>query len=349
MPTIANTMQNAMDTAWMFVAEVAVATSSYSDNIRNEDLTSAAEEDVVVPPPENLKGITHIASTNALAGFVGKRIYFSENNHYHNWPFFLDLDDNVCAIVESNNVLYVATSGHPYIISAAVGCEQADNRQAVRLPLPLPMAGCGNDAMLAVPQGAVYPSHDGLVALGGTSLPQLITTPFYSREDWQRLFPQSIIPVLHQGKLFCFGAGGSFAMNVSAGGDNGWTIDSHTELSDRVINAFTTSQGALYLVKADGLWLWDRGTTLRPHRWESAEVVANTEVNFGAGHVRVAGGGENLTVFVDRKKVLDRPILSPKQFRLPNWAIGTRWSFALEGTATVTLASFASSMKELTA
>lgn len=350
MPTIENTMQNSLDTAWMLVEQVPIDAVSYTDTSYNEVLAIALEEDVVLPPPAELRGITHIASMNALAGYVGNRIYFSENNHYHDWPHYHDLDDNICGIVESNGTIYVATDGSPYAIPAVANCEDAACRQPVRLPVPYPMIGCGNRRMAALPQGAVYPSHNGLVALAGTNSPTLLTHGLYAPDDWQRLLPDTVTPVRHGGKLFVFARGGAFVLTLANGAEAGWALDNHSELSDTdVLDAFESRNGDLYLVKDSGIWRWDRGTTLRTHRWESPEFVTPTEVNFAAGHIRMKGGPERMVLSVDEEVYEDRPVYSSRQFRLPNWATGTRWSIVLEGTAQVTLFSQATSMAQLSA
>lgn len=349
MPTLQNTMQNTMDTSWLFVGEVPIASAAFSDTLRNEVLISAVEEDVVQPPPAALQGITHIAAMNCLVGFVGKTLYFSENNHYHNWPFTHDLDDNICAIVESNGAIYVATDGHPYVLPAHANCEQASCRTPLRLPVAFPFTGCGNKSMVALAQGAVFPSHDGLVGLAGGNMPQLVTFGLYSPDDWKKLIPQSVKLAVTAGRLYCFAARGAFSMTLAQGAEQGWSLDNHTELSDRVDNVFVTRNGVLYLLRDNAVWVWDRGTQLRPHLWVSPDVVAPTELNYAAGHVRVHGGGEEITIYADGREVYQRDVLSNKQFRLPNWAIGTRWKIALEGTGEVTLAAIATSMRELTA
>lgn len=340
---------NVLDTVWMLVGTAAIGAASFTDTVLNELLISALEEDVADPPPAELQGIVHIDGMNVLAGFVGKRVYFSENNSYHQWPYYLDLDDNVRGLAQSNGVLYVATDGHPYAIEAAVDCQSAGCRNAVRLPLSFPMVGWGNRRMAALPQGAVYPSHDGLVALGGRSAPVLLTHPFYAPDDWQRLHPSTLVPVVHQGKLFVFARNGAFVMTLPSGPEAGWPLDSHSELSDRgILQAFTSRQGDLYLLTEAGQVLqWDRGTTKRPHKWVSADFVTPLPVNFGAGHLVHQHGAESVTIEADQHTPFQRQVLSPRAFRLPNWIEGTRWRITLEGTATVSLFSLATSMQEL--
>lgn len=339
---------NQFDTTWMLVGEALIGDASFVDTAYNDELQEALEEDIADPPPAEMLGITAISSMNGLAGFVGNRVYFSENNSYHQWPYYLDLDDNVCGMVESNGVLYVATDGHPYAIVAAVDCKNAGCRSAVRLPGAYPMAGCGNRRIVATPAGAVYPGHDGMIQLSGNGEPQNFAGPLYSPDEWHALVPQSLMPIAHGGFLFVFGVRGSFVVKIPGGSESAWPLDTHSEISDiDVVDAFVTRTGDLYLLKGQNVVQWDRGAQLRPHRWTSGEVVLGVPGTFTAANLYHKGGSESVTIRVDGRVVLNRPVLSAREFRLPNWANGSRWQFTLEGTGNVSLLSVATSMKEL--
>ena len=339
---------NVLDTVWMLVGTVPVGAASFTDTAFNDTLNTALEEDVATPPPEGLQGITSIASMNALVGFVGNTLVFSENNSYHHWPYTLTLEDNICAITESAGVLYVATDGAPYVVTAATDCANAGCRQAVRAPVSLPMVGCGNRKMVALPGGgAVYPSHDGLVMLARGATPVLMTEPLYAPDDWHKLHPDTVRPVVAEGQLFVFARNGAFVMDLP-GQTGGWNLDSHSSLSDRgVIDTFVSRTGDFYLVKETGVYHWNRGATLRPHHWRSAVLVTPTPVNFGAAHLVNEAGEERVTIHADGKLAHDRTVLSTRVFRLPAWASATRWQITLEGTATVSLISLATTMKSL--
>lgn len=339
---------NVLDTVWMFVGEAAIGAAGYTDTRFNEDLIEALEEDIADPPPAALRGIIWIKAMNCLAGFVGKRVYFSENNSYHEWPYSLDLDDNVCALTESNGVVYAATDGAPYAITGEVECQNAGCRKAVRLPAVYPMVGCGNRRMAALPQGAVYPTHDGLVALSGNSIPVLMTQPLYAPDDWHKLFPESVIPVAHNGRLFVFARGGAFVLTLANGSESAWPLDTHSELSDTdVIDAFVSRNGDFYIVKTDAVYQWDRGDSLRTHYWRSPELVAPSQLNFGAARIWHQQGAEQVKITVDGRVAIDRSVLSARVFRLPMWAAGSVWRVELSGTGTVKLFSMATSMEEL--
>lgn len=339
---------NLFDTTWMLVGIAPIDAISFVDSFYNDVLQQALEEDVAPPPPAALRGIVWIESMNSMAGYVGNRLYFSENNSYHQWPYHIDLDDNICGLVENAGTLYVATDGHPYAVAGAVDCKNAGCRQAIRLGVKFPMTGCGNRRMARAGGGAVYPTHTGLVWLNGRSEPTLLTEPLYAADDWQLLIPESVTPIEFNGKLFVFARRGAFVLTIPNGPAAGWPLDTHSELSDRdVVDGFVTRTGDLYLLKGTTVVQWDRGATLRPHRWKSPEYVTPAPIGLGAAHLHHGQGAESVTIHVDGRQVFTRPVFAPKAFRLPTWAYGTRWYFTLEGTANVSLFSMATSMKEL--
>lgn len=340
---------NTFDTTWMLVAEISIHQGLYVDSKANEELSEALEEDLVIPPPESLQGITLMDSQDILAGYTGKRIYFSEANSFHNWPHYLELDDVVCGIVESNGILYVATDGRPYAITATTDCKSAGCREVVRLPGNFPKLGCGNRTMAKLRIGAVYPTHDGLVLLAGKNAPTILSWGLYTPEQWQLMQPHTAVPVEHGGRLFVFCAGGSFVMQAPGGATQGWENDFHSQLSDTdIIDAHATASGDLYILRKDGtVALWDRGEELRPHRWESGEYVLPTDRALGAGRLHTDFGSERLKVEVDGRVVLDRDVLSSRVFRLPMYATGSRWRFTLTGTSRVSLLSLATGMQDL--
>lgn len=335
-----------MDTTWMFVGEVDVNSTSFSDSQFNDDLFVALEEDQAFPPPKSLKGIVWVKSMNCLAGFTGNRIYFSENNFYDYWPHWYDLDDNIRGIAESNGTIYVATDGHPYTVDGRADGGSAENRAIVRMPHAMPMLGFGSRHIRPVHSGAVFASTKGLVQMAGGRQPSYLTWPLYSEDDWQQLRPEHAIPVEHDGKLYVFSTGGSFVMQTPSGPEPGWGNDSHSSLSDtEVIDAFITRQGELMLVKEDGVFEWNKGTEKRPHVWRSGTFTFPVPRGMGAGHVVFSYGEESINITANQTEVVDRDILSSRVFRLPMWSYGSAWQFEVYGTGHVSLVEIKEAMQ----
>lgn len=347
--SVGNETAKGSDTSWMLVGTAPIGAGAFIDDKYNDELLLAFDDSIVhQTPPSGLNGIIWIESINTLAGFMGRELWFSENNNPNNWPHYLTLDDDIKGIVESNGNIYVATSGHPYVIEGAAGCESAECRKVIRLPYSMPMVAKGNRFITATALGAVYPSHKGLVLLAGNGKPVFLTWPWYSAEDWQAMYPHSAITVEFDGKLFCFMQNGAFAITMPDSPESGWDLDGHTDLSDRgVIDAYVTRDGRFFIVKTDGVYEWNRGTALRPHRWVSSETVMPRPYTFGAGHMWFDGGAENVTVTANGREVLNRSVASSQVFRLPMWANGTRWQAEISGTGSVSLLSVAAAMQDL--
>jgi len=337
---------NVMDTVWMFVAEIPASAPSYVDNLLNESLASALEEDEIRPPPADLLGLTAIASMNALAGFVGNTLHFSSPNNYHDWRDYLTLDDNIQGITESNGVIYVMTDGRPYAVAAIGDCRTVACRSVLRFDEVLPAVGFGRRQIVPTTFGAVYVTHEGIVALQGKSPPKLLTSPLYAPDDFYKLVPRSLVLATHDGYLFAFGGLKSFVMKLHGVLNEGWDADTHSQLSDTDVSyAYVTRQGQFLLIKNHQLVEWNRGLVLRPHQWTSGEAVVSPPVPMAAGLIHLEQGWEHIVVKVDGRNVLDRDILKTQEFSLPRWAKGQRWQIQLEGIATVKLVSLADSMR----
>lgn len=338
---------NNIDSGWMQVAAIPAASVSFIDTVLNIDLDEAIKEDIVEPPPADLQGLTWIKSNNCLVGFVGRRLYFTENNNYHNWAYNLLLDDDIKAIAESNNVLYVATNGHPYAVQAAVDCPNAGCRRAIRMPEPVPLVGAGFRSMIALPSGVVWPTHIGLAYMSGDNPPKIATASLYGATQWQALHPDTMKGAYHEGRLFCTFRKGGYIMGLSDGIGIRSDVDTHTELSLRPDEWMVSRTGRLYLRTGAQLSEWDRGDTLMTHTYESGTAELPVPFNFGVLHVRMAAGSESVTLYVDDDVALDEPMVGTDTFPLPSWE-GTAFRWRLQGTATVHRLSLAPSYKELT-
>lgn len=339
---------NEQDTFWLFVDEIPISETAYVDKKYNENLISAAEEDLVPPPPENLQGIIWIESMNTLAGFVGNRVYFSKNSEYHHWPYYLDLDDTISALCESNGIVYALTRGRAYAITGAADCDHAGCRSALRLPGNYPMVGFGNKHVVKLHAGVAYPSHDGMIFISGNSAPTVYTWQLYSPEEWQYMEPHTMVGSERGGKLFIFMGRGAFIIKAPDSQEHGWDNDYHTELSDRgVTDVIELSTGELVLLKEDELHVWNRGEALRPYLWISGQYTMPYARSMGACRLYFDGGSAYVRITVDDREVINRDFMSSRAVRLPMWAHGFRWVMELSGTADIALASIAPSTHDL--
>jgi hypothetical protein len=82
---IYRSVAGASTNTYLFVAQIAIATSSYADTLTTAQLGSAIQTIGWTPPPSNLAGLVALPS-GALAGFAGNTVYFSEPYSPHAWP-----------------------------------------------------------------------------------------------------------------------------------------------------------------------------------------------------------------------------------------------------------------------
>ena len=337
---------NKADAAWMEVDRIPAGTASYTDTKHPADLYAALVEDDVRPPPAGMQGITWVTSMNCLAGFKGNRLYFTRNNNYNDWSDDLILDDAIRAIAEVNNVIYVATDGAPYVVEGKADCKTAECRNAIRFPEPLPIVNKFH-GITAIPGGAAYASHNGVVVINGSNAPVLYTGPLYAPDDWQALHPDTARIEYFEGQLFCFCRKGAFVVGLKAGA--GYTEDEgiHTELSLRPDETLVTSKGEFVLRFGTELKEWNRGAAKMPYEYVSGEMLVGAPVQMGAAQIIMSPGDVNIKVKMDGHVVLDESPLSSKAYTLPMWTYGQSYRFELRGTATVKVVTIAQSMKEL--
>lgn len=339
---------NALDATWMEVARVSAAALSYVDSRKARDLDDALIEDVVTPPPADLRGMTWIRSMNCLAGFVGRELWFSENNQYHNWAYRLLLDDAVKAIVESNGTIYVATDGAPYVVTGASDCANAGCRQAIRLSEPQPLVGGGFRSMVALPSGAVYPTHQGLVYLSGNRAPVILSAQHYGQEDWHALHPDTMRGAYFEGRLYLFFRMGAFCLAIREGAGTAAETDHHTSLSLTPDEVFVSRTGRLLFRTGTQVSEWDRGDQRMPHYYEGALLQTGVPFNFGALQLVLDPlGPETVQFIVDEFVELNETAHTSEVFTLPMWATGQRFQWVLAGTGRVTRIGVAPSLKEL--
>jgi hypothetical protein len=201
--------------------------------------------------------------------------------------------------------------------------------------------------MVAMPSGAVYPSHQGLIYLNANRVPVVLSAQHYAPSDWQALHPDTMLGAYHEGRLFLFFRNGAFCLAVREGAGTAAETEHHTELSLRPNDAFVSRLGRFYLRQGDQLLEWNRGDTLLPHRFEGGTIAVGTDFNFGVLHIVATGGEEHVEYFVDGHSELSENATQPERFALPLWATGTEFRWVLTGTAQVTRLALAPSMNEL--
>jgi hypothetical protein len=195
---IYRTIVGATSVSYAFVAEIPVATTSYVDSLSVTQLGESLPTLSYSPPPDDLKGL--VAMPNGiLAGFKDNEVWFCEPYLPHAWPvaYSLSVEYPIIGLGVYDTTLVVMTTKFPYLITGTTPAAMTQTK----LPLQQP---CASKRSIASDQyGVLYASPNGLVSIGaGTQ--DIITTPLYTRDEWQTLTPTSMLGVIYNNLYMCF-------------------------------------------------------------------------------------------------------------------------------------------------
>ncbi len=195
-----NTGSNTTD--FQFVAEVSMATTSYTDSTDNDALGEIIPSTFWIAPPDDdsstypngqMKGLTAIGN-GIFAGFSGKRLCFSEPFLPHAWPvaYRVTLEDEIVGISMAGNVLFIGTKGTNYI--AAGTDPQAMAIQKLEAAEPL----LYKRSLVDMGGYCIYSGPDGLIGVENGQVTNL-TQALISPDQWKGTYVVQSAG-MHEGK-----------------------------------------------------------------------------------------------------------------------------------------------------
>lgn len=267
---------------YQFVAEIAVATTSYNDTAVDADLGETITSTDYEMPPTEMQGLV-VMPNGVLAGFINNEVYFCEPFQPHAWPsgYSQSVNDNVVALGALTNSIIVATDGWPRIIT---GIHPA-NMSATRINLEQPCVS--KPSMVHQSGGYLYASKDGLVAVDGSGA-RLITNHLAKKEDWALYNPSSIRSAYYDNRTYMFYEDGGEENNV----DGGLVFDALEPEAELVkLSATPTAlwrhpnTQELYIVEDHDVGLWDGGAQDYTVTWKSKRFIIRRKTHLRAAKV----------------------------------------------------------------
>lgn len=265
--------------AWQLVNEtgIAAATTTYNDTLTDAQI---AGDDLIsngwLPPRVGLKALC-LHPSGALLGFVGNILCASEPYQPHAWPseYELSAGYNGVGLAVFGSTAVMATAGVPYV---ATGVEPASmTGEDVKGLYPC----LSKRSVIGVDGGVLYSSKHGaiLAGVGGASI---FTEPFYTKDEWELLNPETMIFETAAGRIYMAYTqdNGVGAMLVIDGGAlMGVTISADELYAD-------PSTGELYITTSEGILRWDSSIeVVLQGNWRSKEFVFPKPINIGAGKI----------------------------------------------------------------
>ena len=273
-------------TAFQFVAEITLATTTYSDTSDNDQLAELIPSTFHIGPPDDgtalypdgpMKGL--IALPNGVfAGFTGKRICFSEPFLPHAWPvaYRITLEEEIVGIASAGNGVIVGTKGTPYLIAGT------DPQSMTAIRLEIGQACLNKRSMVDMGPYVIYAGPDGLVAAAGSDV-RVITEDLITASQWQTLYyPSTITGFLWEGRYVGFystGSGfGGFIFDPRGGANSLVNLDA----SALIRGGFTDPDDSqLYLIIANRIKKFQGSNTSLTYNWKSKEFVPPKPTSMG--------------------------------------------------------------------
>lgn len=329
-----------------FIAERAVSTSDFVDNIAVDAFNEALPSAGWTPPPDDLQGLISMPN-GMMAAFTGREVWFSEPYRPHAWPerYSMTCDAPVVGLVSLGSVLIVMTEANPYMMAGA----HPDSMQSQKLEANLPCINARGIVDLGF--AACYPSKEGLVSVLANGQVSLATRQLFSREDWLRLSPSTIIGAQISGNYVMFydtlrpggqRMAGSILINV-AGGE---FLVRMGEIADAVF--YDTAEASLYYKPPAVSNIYRFDDPAQPpatYQWRSKEFWTTKPETMGAVLIDL-GEGDALISFEAQAAERDA-IIAANDALLATGDIGGALAgaavstYAVAGDALITLPDYA--------
>lgn len=332
-----------------FWKEIEAGATTYSAELDMTVLGEAVPENAMVAPPADMFGLmAHPAGF--LVGFSGQRVCRSETYKPYGWPYFSPIADSIVGGAILGGATIICTKGGTYMASAADPITFT----------PIQLNGwqpCVSKRSIAVlDTGVVYASPDGLVGVDASGLLRVLTVGLLTRDQWQAYKPESMMSVVHDGRLILFydngTARGGIVLEPSGDGMVMYTTSVYATAAYA-----DERRDALFLVIEDGkLHKWDSGTDILTLTYTGKRFIAERPQNIGAA--MVVADGYPLTFKFDAVVKTDtgdraisftKIVTSARPFRMPGNYRARECQYTVTGAHKITAVTLASTLGNITA
>lgn len=264
-------------TDYLYLATIEFPTVTFVDTIKMKYLSAALDTQKVRVPPEGLRNIVNIEGVVRLAGTTDNAVHMTENFQLHNWPvkYDLTLDSTIVHMGCLDQKLYVTTDTTPYVIDVS-SCEDIKCMPVLDVGIALPDIACKYaSAAVMTRHGYIYCSPMGLVLIDATGAYHILTSKWFSSDDWARIQPETIRMAYWEGFLFFMtdADGAAFALNIDTAPYGDMSETELVTLSDKPVDLRTSSVGKLFLLENGIISVWDSGDQWREYIWRSRKLT----------------------------------------------------------------------------
>lgn len=314
------------DTDYLFVAEIPVAQTSYTDSVASENLGEVLPSINWYAPNPDMKGLIS-CSNGVMAGFNGKELYLSESNLPHAWPYTVVMDRPIVGIVSVRGGVVVATDGRPVIVAFT------NPAAAAQYEIESARACVSKRSMVDMGEFAVYATGEGLVAVDSAGNAPLITQNVIDWYDWKQFNPETIHAYRKENWYVAFyqGQNGNGGFAITAQGDAFIELDFYADAG-----YVDPKTGELYLLIDGNIVKWDADENAPlTYTWTSWESLQSRSMNLAAARVEADSYPVTFRLYSGDQLIHTEAVASGEPFWLPEDTFLRRYHVELEGTAKI--------------
>ena len=290
--------------AFQFLAQVAIATTTYSDTTPSAGLGEVLPSASWIGPPDDntslypdgpMKGLIAVAN-GVFAGFTGKRLCLSEPFLPHAWPvdYRITLEETIVAIGAVANGIIALTNGTPYFVTGT------DPSAMTAIRVDLPQACVNTNSVVDMGSYLLYAGPDGLCAVSGSE-GRVVTEGLITAKQWNADFnPTGFRAFRYENTYVAFWSVGAvhkgFVFDPRAEEAAISNITSVGEVRGGYMNP---KDGELYLIVANKIQKYRGGTSKRTLTWKSKQLVLPKPLSMGWVSVKAQAYPVEVKVWAD--------------------------------------------------
>lgn len=336
--------------AYQFVAEVSLATTSYTDSTLPQALGEELPSETWIRPPADMQGLIALPD-GTMAGFSRNEICFCEPFQPHAWPTAYRLTVNFMPVglASFGNQTIVLTRGRPALI---VGSEPGSQRlEYVETSQPCLSA----TSIVDMGEYVVYAGDEGLVLVAAGAI-RSVTRDLFKKEEWREYNPSTIVAAEYGGRYVGFylkpdGTRAGFVFDPQE------PTATWTDLSFGADVAWTDPQtGDLYLVVDETIVRFNDDPDERySFRWRSRRYTLTGAENMAYAKVVASSYPVRMTLYAatdpNNDEVL-RPVFSDEvqdgePFAMDGDYLATAFEIEVAGQSEVKRVALGTSIGEL--
>lgn len=269
------------------VADIPLATTPYVDAFSDATvvLNPVLESTTWTEPDVTMEGAV-VMPNGFLVGWSGRRVMLSEPYRPHAWPVQYELatEYDIVGMGVWNDLLVIGTESQPYVGQGISPASFTLRKSDVVEPC------MSRRGVVPSSVGVYYPSPNGLMLVGGSGEPTLVTKDIVTKDEWlSRYTPANLFATQYGIQYIAFVSPSlGFIFTPAEQGQKLVEIDRFQNVEGIETDKYT---GQVYLLYQDRVWNWDPIDVERLYwTWKSKEFHLPKPVNFGAAKIKFMVG-----------------------------------------------------------